>query len=72
MYLCFSTQYHTHILSQVSCTIAPLHFLGLPQLGYDSTHTNVCMHVGNVVGGGRGKVVNNIKCNSSIPEYSSL
>ena len=53
MYLCFSTQCHTHkYCPQVSCTAAPLDFLGLPQLGHDSTHTNVYMHVGNVVGGG--------------------
>ena len=53
---------------QVSCTAAPLHFLGLSQLGHDSIHTNVCMHVANVVGGGGGEVVNNIKCNIFIPE----
>ena len=43
---------HTQYCPQVSCTAAPLHFLGLPQLGHDSTHTNVYMHVGNVVGVG--------------------
>ena len=46
MYLCFSTQCHTHkYCAQVSCTAAPLDFLGVPQLGHDSTHTNVYMHM---------------------------